>query len=154
MKKFISMALAIIMATSFSGSAFAADISSVDTPEIISGDYDIMPLVSLFSDTASSRNGGWTSTEFAAASSNGNYIRFWHKNETNQKVKVYLYRTDRSSTTYVSMMYVEANDQNHKVYYSSTAGSGTYKIVIEPYVSGGTISGDVAAAQYKTNPNL
>ena len=50
-------------------------------------------------------------------------------------------------------MTVEANDQNSKVYYNSTAGSGTYKIVVEAYVSGGTVDGDVAAAQYKTRPS-
>lgn len=116
-------------------------------------DDSIMPRISLFDDTASSRNGGWTSYEFSATVSNGNYIRFWHQNNTGEKVKVYLYRTDKSTTSYVSMMEVEANDQNFKVYYNATAGSGTYKIVVEPYVSGGKVSGDVAAAQYKTNPN-
>lgn len=129
------------------------DLPPTGPSEITDPDDGIMPMISLFDDTASSRNGGWTSYEFSATASNGNYIRFWHQNNAGEKVKVYLYRTDKSTTSYVSMMEVEANDQNSKVHYSSTAGSGTYKIVVEPYISGGKVSSDVAAAQYKTNPN-
>lgn len=147
------MTLALIMTMAFAVPAFATDIPPTGHPEITDPDDGITPWISLFDDTAVSRNGGWTSCEFSATASDGNYIRFWHQNNTGEMVKVYLYRTDKSITSYVSMMYVEANDQNSKVYYSSTAGSGTYKIVVEPYVSGSKVSGDVAAAQYKTNPN-
>lgn len=147
-KKVLSLALALVMAMSLSVSAFATGPVDPTDPE-----GGIMPLVSLFEDEAYSTKGTWTSVEFAAASSNGNYIRYWHQNNTNQKVKVYLYRTDKSTTTFVSSMTVEANDQNSKVYYNSTAGSGNYKIVVEAYVSGGTVDGGVAAAQYKTRPS-
>ena len=143
-KKVLSLALALVMAMSLSVTG------PVDPTDPEGG---IMPLASLFEDEAYSTKGTWTSVEFAAASSNGNYIRYWHQNNTNEEVKVYLYRTDKSTTTFVSSMTVEANDQNSKVYYNSTAGSGTYKIVVEAYVSGGTVDGDVAAAQYKTRPS-
>ena len=149
MKKLLSIALALVMAMSVSVSAFAtAPVDPADSEEVI-----IMPRVTLFNDTAyARRNGVWTSVEFSAAPSNGNYIRYWHKNDTGEDVRVYLYRTDGRTTTRVSSMTVKANDQNRAVYYNSTAGSGTYKIVIEAYVSGGMINGDVSAAQYKTRP--
>lgn len=108
--------------------------------------------VNLFDDTASSRRGGWSSVEFTPTSSNGNYICFQHKNKTDQNVRVYLYRTDESSRNYVTMMCVDANDVNSEVYYSPTAGFGTYKVVIEAYVSGGEISGDVVVNQCKNAP--
>lgn len=108
--------------------------------------------VNLFDDTASSRRGGWSSVEFTPTSSNGNYICFQHKNKTDQNVRVYLYRTDESSRNYVTMMCVDANDVNSEVYYSPTAGFGTYKVVIEAYVSGGEISGDVVVNQCKKAP--
>lgn len=41
---------------------------------------------------------------------------------------------------------------NSEVYYSPTAGFGTYKVVIEAYVSGGEISGDVVVNQCKNAP--
>lgn len=154
MKKLISLTLALVMAMSLAVPAFAADMPTSAPADIIDTDDGIMPLISLFDDTASSRNGQWTSSEFTATSSNGNYIRFWHRNDTNEKVKVYLYRTDSGRDLVVSTIYVDANDQNSKVYYDRNASSGTYKIVIEAYVSGGRVSGDVAAAQYKTNPSL
>lgn len=66
--------------------------------------------------------------------------------------RVYLYRTDESSRNYVTMMCVDANDVNSEVYYSPTAGFGTYKVVIEAYVSGGEISGDVVVNQCKNAP--
>ena len=108
--------------------------------------------VNLFDDTASSRRGGWSSVEFTPTSSNGNYICFQHKNKTDQNVRVYLYRTDESSRNYVTMMCVDANDVNSEVYYSPTAGFGTYHVVIEAYVSGGEISGDVVVNQCKNAP--
>ena len=61
-------------------------------------------------------------------------------------------RTDESSRNYVTMMCVDANDVNSEVYYSPTAGFGTYKVVIEAYVSGGEISGDVVVNQCKNAP--
>ena len=71
------------------------------------------------------------------------------------KVKVYLYRTDtKYNTNYVSMMTVNANDQSSKVFYTRTAGSGTYKITIEAYESGGDVNGDAALAQYTSHPDL
>lgn len=94
----------------------------------------------------------WSSVEFTPTSSNGNYICFQHKNKTDQNVRVYLYRTDESSRNYVTMMCVDANDVNSEVYYSPTAGFGTYKVVIEAYVSGGEISGDVVVNQCKNAP--
>lgn len=52
----------------------------------------------------------------------------------------------------MTMMCVDANDVNSEVYYSPTAGFGTYKVVIEAYVSGGEISGDVVVNQCKNAP--
>ena len=52
------------------------------------------------------------------------------------------------------MMTVNANDQSSKVFYTRTAGSGTYKITIEAYESGGDVNGDAALAQYTSHPDL
>lgn len=148
MKILLSLALAISMTMSLSASVFSVETPPVDPPEVTDAQDDIMPLVSLFEDSIYSTNGTWTSPEFAAAPSNGNYIRYWFQNNTNEDVKVYLYRTDKSTSEYALMMIVGANDQNYTIYHNSTAGSGTYKIVVEAYTSGSIISGNVAAAQY------
>lgn len=155
MKKFLSLTLALMMTMALAISAFAAGTPSDSPPEITAPNSGIMSLPSIFTDTAYSTNGKWTSSEYSATSSNGNYIRYWHKNDTNEKVKVYLYRTDTEhNTNYVSMMTVNANGQGSKVFYTRTAGSGTYKITIEAYESGGGVNGDVALAQYTSHPDL
>ena len=155
MKKILSLTLALMMTMALAIPAFAADTPLDSPPEITAPNNGIMPRTSIFSDTAISTNGKWTSSEYSATSSNGNYIRYWHQNDTNEKVKVYLYRTDtKDNTNYVSMMTVNANDQGSKVFYTRTAGSGTYKITIEAYESGGGVNGDVALAQYTSRPDL
>ncbi len=154
MKLFLSLALAVALTMSLSASTFAFETPPVDPPEVTDSQDCIMPRASLFEDSIYSTNGTWTSPEFAAASSNGNYIRYWFQNNTNEDVRVYFYRTDKSTSEYASMMIVSANDQNYAIYHNSTAGSGTYKIVVEAYTSGNIISGDVAAAQYISRPNL
>lgn len=156
MKKFLSLILALIMTMALAAPSFATDTSLVTPPEITDPNNGIMPLINIFTDTAYSTNGKWSSSEYSATSSNGDYIRYWHKNNTNEKVKVYLYRTDtKYNTNYVSMMTVNANDQGSKVYYSPrSSSSGTYKITIEAYESGGEVNGDVSLAQYSTHPDL
>lgn len=155
MKKFLSLILALMMTMALAIPAFAAGTPSDSPPEITAPNSGIMPRTGIFSDTAISTNSTWTSPEHSVTSSNGNYIRYWHQNDTNEKVKVYLYRTDTEyHTNYVSMMTVNANDQGSKVFYTRTAGSGTYKITIEAYESGGGVNGDVALAQYTSHPDL
>lgn len=152
MKKLLSLTLALVMAMALAVPAFAADTPPSAPTDVIDTDDGIMPLIRLFDDTASSRNGQWTSSEFTATPTSGNYIRIWHQNDTNEKVKVYLYRTESGRDKVALLIYVDANDQASGIYHSSDASSGTYKIVIEAYVSGGSVSGDVAAAQYRTDP--
>ena len=151
MKKFLSMTLALIMTMALASPAFASDTIPPVDPEPEEG--WIMPRIAIFTNTASSDNGRWDSSEFSATASNGNYIRFWHDNTTDEDVKVYLYKTDSGTDVRVKSMTVPANSSLSEVYYSSKAGSGTYKIVIEATVSGGDINGAVNVAQYVTRPN-
>lgn len=151
MKRMTSLALALVMTTALTVPAFAASAPTVDPATTIT-ETNIMPRVSLFTDKAYSENGQWNSSQFTATSSNGNYIRFWHQNDTGEPVKVYLYRIFNGQSLLVSTMEVAKNDQNSQVYYNKNAGSGTYQIVVEPYKSGGLVSGSVAASQYKTRP--
>jgi len=146
--------LALTMLAAAAVPSFAAGTPPVDPPEVTDPDYGIMPLSDLYSSTCKDTSGQWNSSEFAAIPAYGSYIRYWHQNDTNEKVKVYLYRTDISTTKYVSMMYVEPHSQNSSVYFSLTSNSGTYKIVVEAFASGGDVNGSVAAAQYKTHPNV
>lgn len=150
MKKLLSLVLALAMTFALALPTFAAEIPPADVPD---GDYGIMPLLTLFNDYASSRNGTWTSVEFTATPSNGDFIRFWHENTTDESVKVYLYRLDTMFPTFpVKILEVPANSNKSMVFNGLNAGSGTYQIKIEAYVSGGSIAGDVSAAQYTTNP--
>lgn len=147
MKKLSALALVLVMATALAVLAFTSNTSTVEpttNPDTNS--------ISLFTDGTYSENGEWTSPEFTATSSNGNYIRYWHQNHTAEDVKVYLYRTDSGKSVLISSMQVPQNDQNAKVYYAENAGSGTYKIVVEAYVSGGLVSGSAVVSQYKTSP--
>ena len=151
MKKLLSLTLALMMTAALAIPAFTTGTPPAAPSETTGTSSGI----SIFTDTAISTNGTWTSPEYSATSSNGNYIRYWHQNDTNEKVKVYLYRTDtKYNTNYVSMMTVNANDQSSKVFYTRTAGSGTYKITIEAYESGGDVNGDAALAQYTSHPDL
>ena len=137
MKKLLSLTLALMMTAALAIPAFATGTPPAAPSETTGTSSGI----SIFTDTA--------------ISTNGNYIRYWHQNDTNEKVKVYLYRTDtKYNTNYVSMMTVNANDQSSKVFYTRTAGSGTYKITIEAYESGGDVNGDAALAQYTSHPDL
>lgn len=150
MKKLLSLILALAMTFSLAAPAFATEVPPSDCSD---DDYGIMPLISLFDDYASSRNGTWTSSEFTATPSNGDFIRFWHENTTSESVKVYLYRLDTIFPTFpVKIMEVPANSNKSMVFNGQNAGSGTYQIKIEAYVSGGSVAGDVSVAQYITNP--
>jgi hypothetical protein len=151
MKKILSLALALALTLTLAAPVCAADPSFSGTPsddqsESTSGNR-------LYYNLFSSSDSTWTSCDFTASLSNGNYIRFWHQNNTGEDVRVYLYRTDSGGERLVSSMTVSAHHQGSKVYYSGTAGSGTYRLVAEAHVSGGSISGSIAAAQCKVNPD-
>lgn len=154
MKKLLSLILALAMTFSLAAPAFATEVPPSDCSD---DDYGIMPLTSLFDDYASSRNGTWTSSEFTATPSNGNYIRFWHDNTTDEAVRVYLYLADAKIGSVqidfpVKMLEVPAHSNKSTVYNAPSAGSGRYFVKIEAYVSGGSVAGDVSVAQYTTNP--
>lgn len=152
MKKFLSLTLALIMTLALAVPAFAST-TPPDPPSASDEDDGIMPLAALFPQTPVADAGSYRSTDFTASSSNGNYIRFWFENTTSEKVTVSLYRTDSGRDVLVKSMPVDGNSQDQRTYYSSTANSGTYYIYIEAVSSGGTISGNLSVAQYKTNPN-
>lgn len=156
MKKFCSFAIVIALAMTMALAvhAFVASTPPAKQTDITDTDNEIMPQISLFKDMAYSRHGQWTSSKFTATSSNGNYIRYWHKNDTGEAVKVYLYRTDSGEEVLVSSMKIGDNSQDSKVYYDKTAGSGTYEIIVEAYVSGGLITGNVAVSQCKTDSSI
>lgn len=143
-----SLALAFIMATSPAIPVFSANTVVIEPTSITDMHHISTSQISLFSDKTYSENGQWDSAQFTATSGNGNYIYYWHQNDTSEPVKVYLYRTDSGKDVLVSSM--DVTDQNSNVYFAQDAGSGTYKIVVEAYVSGGLISGSIAVWQYKT----
>ena len=91
MKKLLSLFLAFVMTMALAVPAFAADTPSVDLGTETE-EHWIMPRISIYSNIAISENGRWDSTEFTATASNGNYIRFWHENTTDEDVIVHLYR--------------------------------------------------------------
>lgn len=62
------------------------------------------------------------------------------------------YATKQTGYFWTKQLGLNTNDVNSEVYYSPTAGFGTYKVVIEAYVSGGEISGDVVVNQCKNAP--
>lgn len=156
MKKFCSFAIVIALALTMALAvhAFVASTPPAKQTDITNTDNESMPPIRLFKDVTYSRHGQWTSSKFTATPSNGNYIRFWHENDTGEAVRVYLYRTDSGENVLVSSMEVEENSQDSKVYYDETAGSGTYEIVVEAYVSGGLITGNIAVSQCKTDPSI
>lgn len=100
----------------------------------------------VYSEYAYAECGTWSSPDFAAASTNGRYLRIWHNNTTDEAVRVYL--CNGNDKFYKPVMEVAANSQNSQVYYAS---AGTYHIEIEAFESGGIVDGSVSAAQYKTD---
>lgn len=113
---------------------------------------EIMPRATLYPGHDLSGNNSWRSTEFTASPSNGNYIRFAYTNYASESATVSLVRTDLSSEFTVRSMSVEGGGYDHRVCYGNTLSQGTYYLYIEAS-DGGTISGNIAAAQYRTNPD-
>lgn len=152
MKKLACMGMALAMSVSIlGGSALAV---APTTLEIGTGESTgmIMPRAALFPNGPISGNNSAQTTKFTATSSNGNYIRFWYQNNASASARVYLIRTDSGKEVIVGTIEVSGNGgQKADVYYNSTASSGTYYILIEAS-DGGSISGNVSAAQYQVNP--
>ena len=150
MKKLLSLVLALAMTFAIAAPALAAEFPPVDTAD---NDFGIMPLSSLYSNTVSDTSGRWKSYDFTATPSNGNYIRIWFENTTDERVTVILYRYNTLlGRLPVCIMNVSGNSGQSKVYHTSDAGSATYYLSIEASESGGLIQGTIAAAQYATNP--
>ena len=143
MKRFMSIALAVVMAFALQATAFAAAPANMDGPGGI-----ILPRAAIYPSGPISGTGSVRTTSFTATPSNGNYIRVWYENNATSKVMVYLYRTDSGKLTVAARFSVEGNGgQGHDVYYTSTAGSGTYYVQIEAVGDGGAINGNLSVTQ-------
>ena len=114
---------------------------------------EIMPRATLYPGHDILGNNSWRSTEFTASPSNGNYIRFAYTNYASESATVSLVRTDLSTEFTVRSMLVKGGGYDHETCYGNTLSQGTYYLYIEATESGGTVSGNVAAAQYRTNPD-
>ena len=89
----------------------------------------------------------WRSNPFGAARGCGDSIRFRYENQTDERVIVYLHRTDSGRDVLVGQMSVEGNAQEARVYDAGDADAGTYYLKISAIASGGPIRGDISAAQ-------
>lgn len=147
----ISLALATMTSMALAIPSFAATTNNSISKSAMIGTA-VMPRINIFSNTAYSTNGSWSSEKFSATKDNGKYIRFWHDNTTGEKVAVYLYRVDSGKTKKVASMKIGAHSGKSAVYSDKDSGSGTYYIKIEAYESGGLIDGTVSVAQYDEYP--
>lgn len=89
----------------------------------------------------------WRSNPFGAEKGRGDSIRFCYENRTDERVIVYLHRTDSGRDVLVGQMSVEGNAQEARVYDAGDADTGTYYLKISAIASGGPIRGDISAAQ-------
>ncbi len=89
----------------------------------------------------------WRSNPFGAAKGCGDSIRFRYENQTDERVIVYLHRTDSGRDVLVEQMSVEGKAQDERVYRATDADRGTYYLKISAIASGGAIRGSISAAQ-------
>ena len=152
-KKLITTGLAVVRAmTTVGGVACAAEPVDTAAREADSVTLPaVQPRTSLFPEQAVSGTNTWVSPMFTATAANGNYIRYWYRNDTNNTVIVYLHRTDSGNDAVVSQMTISGAGQAKKVYRNYNSGSGTYYLLVDT-IGGGAVSGRIAAAQYLSNP--
>ena len=84
----------------------------------------------------------------AANPDDGDYLRFYYRNDTKYACTAYLIRIDGTREKVVGSMAVPGEDQNQAIFFRAGAGSGTYKIKVENTENGGLVSGYAALAQY------
>lgn len=116
-------------------------------------DGGTMPMASLISPTPVAGSGSYRTTDFTAFPTKNNYIWWWFENTSDEKVMVYLYRTDSGEDVMVDSRLIYGGSQDQSGYFDNTASSGTYYIYIDAIDSGGTISGNLSAAQYEKFPS-
>ena len=145
MRRFLSVALALVMSLCVSAPAFAVDSSFAAVP----AEGTVMPPTRLITKVLNQTNTADT-VRVTAQPENGNYLRFYYRNDTEYKCTVYLLKVDGSSQTIVGAMSVAGNSQGQGIFFSVNAGSGTYKIRVENTENGGLVSGLTSLAQYHT----
>ncbi len=89
----------------------------------------------------------WRSNPFGAAQGCGDTIRVDHENETDERVIVYLHRTDSGRDVLVEQLSVEGRTQDGMRYQAADADRGTYYLKISAIASGGAIRGSISAVQ-------
>ena len=145
MRRFVSVALALVMSLCVSVPAFAADSPITAAPAA----ETVMPPTRLITKVLNQTNTADT-VRVTAQPENGNYLRFYYRNDTEYKCTVYLLKVDGSSQTIAGAMSVAGNSQGQAIFFSVNAGSGTYKIRVENTENGGLVSGLTSLAQYHT----
>ena len=143
MKRFISMALVLVMSLCVSVPAFAAEGSFAAVPS----EDIIIPRTSLLSQTLYKTNTDETDP-VTADPDDGDYLRFYYRNDTKYACTAYLIRIDGTREKVVGSMAVPGEDQNQAIFFCAGAGSGTYKIKVENTENGGLVSGLASLAQY------
>lgn len=151
MKRFVSMALALVMSLCLAVPAFAAeavpDRAVEAVPTVVASGESIMPRTALLAQSLRATNTDETDSVTANAD-DGDYIRFYYRNDTDYKCHVYLIRMDDTSETIVGSMSVAGNAGKHEIYFRAGAGSATYKIKVENTENGGAVIGMAVLAQY------
>lgn len=141
MRRFLSMALVLVM--SLSVPAFAADSSFTAVP----AEGTVMLPTRLITKVLKQTNTADT-VQVTAQPENGSYLRYYYRNDTNYRCTVYLLKLNGSSQTVVGAMSVAGNGQGQGIFFSVNAGSGTYKIRVENTENGGLVNGLTSLAQY------
>lgn len=143
MKRFISMALVLVMSLCVSVPAFASEGSFAAVPS----EEVVTPPPRLIAQSLYKTNTDKTNS-VAANPDDGDYLRFYYRNDTKYACTAYLIRIDGTREKVVGSMAVPGEDQNQAIFFRAGAGSGTYKIKVENTENGGLVSGYAALAQY------
>ena len=106
-----------------------------------------VPSAVLFPDQEIDGLNSWRSEPFTATAGRGDTIRAYYENETDERVIVYLYRTDSGRDVLVEQMSVEGRTQDGMSHQAADADRGTYYLKISAIASGGPIRGSISAVQ-------
>ena len=125
-----------------SGGPIRGSISAVQE-----GARRAVPCAVLFPDQEIEGLNGWRSEPFTATAGRGDTIRAYYENETDERVIVYLYRTDSGRDVLVEQLSVEGRTQDGMRHQAADADRGTYYLKISAIASGGPIRGEISAVQ-------
>ena len=114
---------------------------------IAAGQADAPAADALYPTRSVSETAEWRSNPFGAAQGCGDTIRVDHENETDERVIVYLHRTDSGRDVLVEQLSVEGRTQDGMRYQAADADRGTYYLKISAIASVGAIRGSISAAQ-------